>query len=297
MSRQRVKLTREDMTVNTAATVVCVLMLLATVYPIYYILINSLNEGLDAQRGGLYLFPRKPTLENYAIVFKEKTLVLAFTMTILRTVIGTTLAVTFTSMVAYGLSKQNLMFRKTYHLIGIVSMYFSGGLIPTFLLYKYLGLLDTFSVYVIPTMFSYFHALLFIAYFRTIPTSLGESARMDGASEIGIYLRIIMPLSVPVLATIALFSGVGHWNDWFFPAFFVTKERLMTLPTLLMRLMSLTDATNKIQEHLRGVENRTLTMEGVRFATLIVSVLPITLVYPFLQRYFVKGMMLGSVKG
>jgi len=289
------KKSREDIIINVFSIAIAIVVLVVTLYPVYYCLIYSFNEGKDAAMGSFYLFPRKFTLSNYITVLKTKSLFLSFEMTVLRTIAGTFASVLFTAIVAYGLSKKHLMFRKTYMIIGIVTLYLSGGLVPNYLLLKQLHLLNNFLVYIIPSMLSFFNVLLFIAFFNELPEALEESARIDGASTMRVFFKIILPLSAPIMATIALFNGVSHWNDWFAPAYYITNEKLITLPAFLMRIMSLASAQQEMQKHVQSAAMST-TPESIRYATLIVAIAPITLIYPFIQKYFVKGMMVGSIK-
>jgi len=176
-----------------------------------------------------------------------------------------------------------------------VTMYFSGGLIPLYFVLNELHLLNNFLVYVLPSLFTFFHCLLFMAFFRELPKELYESAYIDGANDLYIFFKLVIPLSMPVVATISLFVGVNHWNDYFVPSFFISRESLQTLPVILIRLLSLSEAQQQIQQYLGNHQSK-VTMESLRYATLFVSILPITLLYPFVQRFFVKGMLVGSIK-
>ncbi len=287
----------EDKIIDTVTAVLAVVVLVLTIYPIYYCLVYSFNEGADAAKGGIYFWPRKFTLENYAMVFKNTSIYWAFFMTILRTVLGTGIAVVCLSMAAYALSKKDLMFRKVYMALGIVTLYFSTSVVHSYLLYRQLHLLDNFAVYILPNIYQFYYMILFISFFQELPPALIDSARVDGAGEFRVWFKIILPMSVPVIATVSLFIGVWHWNDWFHPAFFITNEKLMTMPAVLMRAMSLTEAQQTLQKYMSVSSGQSsVTMESVRYAMLIVAVAPITMLYPFVQKYFVKGMMLGSVK-
>lgn len=298
---------RDDAVVDIASTALATVVLLVTLYPFWLCVVYAFNDGMDAQRMNLFLLPRKFTLDNFKVVFLESSLMQAFGVTVLRTVVGTVLALFFTSMVAYALTQERLIFKKFYRILGLITLYFSGGLIPTFLLLRALGLLDTFWVYIVPGLFGYFNALLIGAYFRdSIPSSLVESAKIDGAYDFRIFLQIMLPLAKPVLATVALFLAVGHWNDWFTSAYFVrSKPELWTLPTILMRKLSTTEGMgtiNSIKSGAGGVRPdqmgsmATITLESVRYATLIVTIFPVAVVYPFLQKYFVKGITIGAIK-
>lgn len=288
---------REDRVINVVTTILAVIILVLTVYPIYYCLILSFNDGMDAAKGGIYLWPRVFSLENYKIVFQNNSIYWAFFVTILRTVAGTGAAIICLAMAAYALSRTDLVGRKFYMVFGIITLYFSASAVHSYLLYRQLNILDNFLVYILPNIYQFYYIILFIAFFQELPQALIDSAKIDGANDFKVFFRIILPMSKPVIATVSLFVGVWHWNDWFHPAFFVNSEKLMTLPAVLMRAMSLTEAQQTLQKFMStGMGESSITMESVRYAMLIVSVAPITLLYPFVQKYFVKGMMLGAVK-
>ena len=285
-----------SVTADLAITVVLILVVIVTLYPFWYCLILSFNNGYDSRLGGIYLIPRVFTTRNYQVVFENPQLLRSAFVTTARTVVGAVTHVLFTGIVAYGLSKRDLMFRKAYMLIGIITMYFGGGLIPFYFVLRALGLVNRFAVFIIPSLFSVFEALLFIAFFRGIPDSLAESARIDGANELLILVRLIMPISMPIVATIALFSGVGHWNAWFDSAFFTTNARLQTLQLVLWRVISQAASQEFLKQKL-GAKDLDFTIEAIRYATMMVAIGPIIFVYPFLQRYFIKGMLIGAIKG
>lgn len=265
-----------------------------TLYPIWYIIVNSLNEGADAMLGGIFWWPRKFTMQNYITVFQNSGISKAFIVTILRTLIGTVTNVFFTAMVAYPLSKSYLVGRKFYMTMGTITMFFSGGLIPSFLLYKNLQLLNTFWVYIIPALFNFFNLIIFVNFFREIPSALEESACIDGATDWTVFVKVILPLSKPVLATIALFTGVYHWNDYFAGVIFINNPSLQPIQTFLYRIVAETGSTQMLAA--TGNITRTTTSLSIKLATMVVTTLPIVCVYPFLQKYFVKGIMIGAVK-
>ena len=296
MLRMKLGRSREDRIINIVTAVLCILVLIVTVYPVYYCLIYSFNDGKDAAKQALYFWPRKFSLENYKIVFQNKAIYPAFIMTMLRSIVGTVLAVFCMAMAAYALSKDNLKGRKVYMIMGVITLYFSAGVVQSYLLYREMRLLDSFWVYILPNIFQFYYIILFISFFRELPAALEESAQMDGAGYFTILFKIIIPLSTPVIATVSLFVGVWHWNDWFHPAFFIQHESLMTLPAVLMRAMSLAEAQQTLQKMIAVPSQSSTTMESVRYAMLIVSILPVTIIYPFVQKFFLKGMMLGAVK-
>ena len=296
MLRMKLGRSTEDRIINVVTAVLCIFVLIVTVYPVYYCLIYSFNDGRDAARQALYFWPRKFSLENYKIVFQNKAIYPAFLMTMLRSIVGTVLAVFCMAMAAYGLSKDHLKGRKVYMIMGVITLYFSAGVVQSYLLYREMHLLDSFWVYILPNIFQFYYIILFISFFKELPAALEESAQMDGAGYFTILFKIIIPLSTPVIATVSLFVGVWHWNDWFHPAFFIQNESLMTLPAVLMRAMSLAEAQQTLQKMIAVPSESSTTMESVRYAMLIVSILPVTIIYPFVQKFFLKGMMLGAVK-
>lgn len=268
-----------------------------TLYPIWYVIVNSLNDGVDAMRGGIYWWPREFSLENYKAVFSTPGIVTSFGVTITKTVIGTITHVFFTAMVAYAISRRDLYGRNFYMLVGVITMFFSGGLIPYFLLIRDLGLFDNFLVYIIPTMFNFFHLIIFMSFFRELPTSLEEAAKIDGANDFMIFIKVIIPLSMPVIATIALFQGVYQWNDYFAGVIFVNNPDLQPIQTYLYKVVAESSSNQMMTNAAGSIATKTVTSQSIKLATMVVTTLPIMLVYPFLQKYFVKGMLIGSVKG
>jgi putative aldouronate transport system permease protein len=259
----------------------------------------SLNDGKDAMQGGIYWWPRKFTLDNYAAVFKNTAIFNSFMITIARTLITTTLHVFFTAMVAYAYSKKHLIARNFYLAIGTITLFFSGGLIPTYLLMKDLGLLDNFLIYVFPGMFSFYNLLIITSFYRTLPEAMEESAKIDGANDFIIFIRIILPLCKPVLATIALFVGVANWNDYFTGVIYIRDPQLRPIQTFLYQIIAETNTSSEMMQAMPAEMKATMgiTPESVKMATMIVTTAPIVFIYPFLQKYFVKGMMIGSIKG
>ncbi|GIO88715.1 ABC transporter permease [Paenibacillus faecis] len=267
-----------------------------TLYPIWYVIVNSLNEGMDGMRGGIYWWPRVFSFENYTAVVKSPGIMLAMGITVAKTLLGTLLHVLFTAMVAYAFSRRDLIGGKIYILIGTITMFFGGGLIPTYLLMKDLHLLDNFLIYIIPAMFSFFDLIIFMTFFRDIPDGLEEAAKIDGANDWAIFLRVVLPVSMPVVATIALFHGVYQWNDYFTGVIYLNNMDLQPIQTYLYRVVA-QSSSNQMVAAIPGGISKTVTSQSIKLATMVVTTLPIVFVYPFLQRYFVKGMMIGSIKG
>lgn len=291
----KIKKSAGDITFDTFNVVFMFVICFATLYPVWYVLIQSLNNGFDAAQGGIYWLPRKFTLDNYREVFRNNEIITAFGVSIARTIIATVFHVFFTAMVAYAFLKRELMGRKVYMTMGVITMFFSGGLIPTFIVIKTLGMFDNFSVYIFPTMFSFFDLIVFQAFFRTIPEALEESAKMDGASPFTIFIKVIMPVSKAVFATIILFNGVFNWNDFFMGVIYTNNKDLHPIQTYLYKMI-VTSESSKASLNSVGVSRSTFTSTSLQMATMFVTTIPIVCVYPFLQKHFVKGMLLGSVK-
>jgi len=237
-------------------------------------------------------------------VLRDSRLVNAFVISILRTAVGTTLSIICTAIFAYGMSKRELIGKKFYMVFCIITMYFSGGLIPFFLLCRALGMMNTFWVMVVPGIIGVYHMIIFRTFFRGLPDGLEESARIDGCSYWGTLFRIVLPISGPVVATLSLFTAVGHWNDWFGPSIFINKTELLPIQTVLKQILNSNIMTEQMLEATGGnaaaqdMLNRaqTVTTKSLTMATMMVATLPIVAVYPFVQKYFVKGVLIGSLK-
>ncbi|HLU23682.1 MAG TPA: carbohydrate ABC transporter permease, partial [Bacillaceae bacterium] len=242
-----------------------------TLYPIWYVIVNSLNEGMDAMKGGIYWWPREFTLDNYKAVLSNEGILTSFGVTIAKTIIGTITHVFFTAMVAYALSRKDLRGRNIYMFVGIVTMFFSGGLIPYFLLLRDIGLLNNFLVYIIPALFNFFHLIIFVSFFRELPTSLEEAAKMDGASDLKIFFKVVIPLSMPVIATIALFQGVYQWNDYFAGVIFVNDADLQPIQTYLYKVVAESSSNQMMVNAPSGVAAKSLTSQSLKLATMVIT--------------------------
>jgi putative aldouronate transport system permease protein len=276
---------------------IMILICFVTLYPVWYTIVLSFNESSDTMMGGVYWWPRKFSLESYRTVFLDKSIMNAFVVTFWRTIIGTVTNVLFTAMVAYAFSKKYIMGRKLYLVLGTITMFFAGGLIPYFILIKNIGLYDNFLVYIIPALFNFWNLLIFMSFFREMPAALEESAKIDGANDFRVFAQIILPLSMPVLATIALFTGVYHWNDYFSGVMYINNPDLQPIQTFLYRVVANASATKAVISAPVGVSGTVINSQSVKLATMVVTTAPIVCIYPFFQRYFVKGFMVGSVKG
>jgi len=278
------------------------LLSIAALYPYLHTLAVALNDGTDSMLGGITVYPRIPTLENFATLLNDSSIIRASFVSVAQTLGATFLGLVVQFTAGYALTKRQLVGRSALLMYLILPMFISGGLIPTYLLYSKLHLLNNFMVYVLPGAFSFFNVIIIRTYMYTIPSSLEESAKIDGAGEMTILWKVILPLSKPILATIALWSAVGHWNDWTTTLYFVTSGDLHTLQFKLMLMIKESETIARmIQEAIeRGETNIDaivhVTPEAIRAAQVIVTTIPIILVYPFLQKHFIKGVLIGSVK-
>jgi len=280
--------------------IVLTLLMIVTFYPFWNSIVISLNSGLDASRGGLTLWPRVFTWDNYKVVVQDDRFFHAFFLTIGRVAAGVATSILLTSMFAYALSKTVLIGKKLYVVLSLVTLYFSGGLIPTYLVVKELHLINTFVVLFLPFTISVFNMIVFRTFFKELPAALEESAMMDGANHVSIFFRIYAPLSVPVFAALSLFHAVFLWNDWFYAGIYQMSQQWIPVQTYLMNLILSSSATEQMA-NAAGVSGvlgarSAVTTRSLQMATLILATLPIIAVYPFLQKYFVKGVLIGSLK-
>lgn len=277
-------------------TIFMIAFVTITLYPIINTLAISLNDGTDALRGGVYLWPRKWTLKNYTTVLQKDNLITGAYITVARTVIGTVLTLAANAILAFIVSRKRFLFRKELSLFWVITMYVNGGMIPIFLLYKNIGLTNSFWVYVIPGMINAFNMLVIRTFMNGLPDSLEESAQLDGAGYTQIFIKIISPLCKPVYATVALFVAVGQWNSWFDAMLYNRmSSQYTTLQYELMKLLSSVSNTGTSVESMKNAAGA-VTPTSVRAAATILTMLPIICLYPFLQKYFVTGLTLGGVK-
>jgi len=277
-------------------TIFMVAFVIITLYPVLNTLAISFNDGIDTVRGGIHLIPRKFTLQNYYTVLHKQNMVTGASITVLRTVVGTFLALATNALLAFIVSRKRFLFKSQLSLFWVITMYVNGGLIPTFLLYKNLHLTGTFWVYVIPGTVSAFNMLVLRTYMVGLPDSLEESAQLDGAGYMTIFVKIISPLCKPVYATVALFVAVGQWDSWFDAMLYNRmSDKYTTLQYELMKLLSSVMQQSGSADSARNSAN-SITPASIRAAATIATMLPIVCLYPFLQRYFVTGLTIGGVK-
>ncbi|MFF2907228.1 carbohydrate ABC transporter permease [Paenibacillus sp. NPDC057934] len=279
-----------------------ILLSLSILLPLINVLALAFNVGSDAAKGGIYFWPREFTLENFREVFNQSNILNGFMISIFRTVVGTFLSVILTSMAAYALKSRTLPGHKQLTFLIFFTMLFSGGIIPYYIVLKNLSLTNSIWVYIIPALYSVWNMLIMRSFFQQTPEGLEEAARIDGCSDFGIFFRIIVPVSKPVFATIALFNAVEHWNDWFTGAFYVRDSNLKPLSTVLQEMLTkqqalsdtLMKASNPAQ--LQMLDKIQVTGTSLKMATIIIVITPILMIYPLLQKYFAQGVMIGSIK-
>lgn len=277
-------------------TIFLILSVVITLYPVVNTLAVSFNNAADALRGGIYLIPRKWSLQNYVSVLGRQDLMTGLWISIARTVLGTVLGLFVTELLAFLCSRPKYLLKKQMNAFWIITMYVNGGMIPVFLLYKDLGLTNSFWVYVVPGLASAFNLMVLRSYMDNLPVSLEESAQLDGAGYLTIFFKIIHPLCTPVLATVALFIAVWQWNSWFDAMLYNRMSpQYTTLQYELMKLLSTTASQNSNASTMEHAANM-VTPTSIRAAGSIITMVPIVCLYPFLQRYFVTGMTLGAVK-
>ncbi len=291
----------DDRIFDTCNYIFLTLVFIVTLYPFLNVLAVSLNDSTDTVRGGIYIWPREFTLDNYKAIFEYDYLVTGFINSVLRTVIGTALGVLSSAMVAFTLSRADFQGRKFVSTILVLTLYFSGGLIPGYMLMRELSLINSFWVYVLPGMVNAFNIIIVRSFMDGLPYSLQESAKIDGANDFSIFWRIVLPLCTPVLATIALFVAVGQWNSWFDTYLYNSSNpSLTTLQYELMKILQNTTMGAADVNQFRGTAGEEVAAkvspESIKMAISMVTIIPILLVYPFVQRFFVQGMTLGAVK-
>lgn len=270
-----------------------------TFFPFWHIFMLSLNDAADPSYGQFMLWPNSFSLESYKTVLQDAEILNSLGVTLSRTLIGVPLTLACVSMVAYALSKRELVGWRGINLFFVFTMYFSGGLIPTYMVIRSLHLIDNFWVFIFPGMVNIFWVILVRTYMEGLPKEMEEAAQMEGANDIQIFLRIILPVCVPVLATVTLFSAISHWNAWYDSYIYTYEPALKTLPAVLVKILNqfqTNDMLSAAQQLANEQRRMPVSSESIRMAVTMVATLPIIIVYPLLQKYFLKGMLIGAVK-
>lgn len=276
-----------------------VMLSIVTLYPFLNVLAISLNNSVDTVKGGITIFPREITMLNYVEIFKTDALTTSVVISVLRTLVGTATGIICTGMVAFTISRRDFFARKTVTALYLVTMYVSGGLIPDYMLIRNLHLTNNFLVYILPGLISIFNVIVLRSFIDALPFELQESAKLDGANDMVIFFKIIFPLCLPAVATLSLFIAVGQWNSWFDTYLYCgSNKSLTTLQFELQKILLSAQSTGRqdIYGSSDMVAQKRISPESIRMAMTVVATLPILFVYPFAQKYFMKGLTLGAVK-
>ncbi len=277
--------------VNIALLVVLALLCL---YPMWFVIVGSFNKGYDYLKGGVYFWPRTFTWANYAVVLADNRIWQGLLMTVIRCLIGPVLHIFLCSIVAYGMSRKELHGKKFFNIFGLITMFFSGGLVPFYVLCKMLGMLNTFAMYILPGAYSVYNMILIRSFIKGIPEELHEAAVLDGAGEFRIYFTMIIPLSMPILMTVLLWGILGHWNDYTTTMFYTPANRnIYTLQYILMLIIQ----EGNVQSNVGSAVSGEAASETISLAAMVIGTIPMLIVFPFLQKYFTKGLYVGSLKG
>lgn len=282
---------------DTINTIFMVVVGIACLYPFYYIFIYSVSDPLEAAKGIAFL-PKNPTLANYIMIFQDSNIINSFFVSAARTVLGASITVLCSAFLAYLFTNPLLPMRKGLYKFVIITMYLSSGLIPWYVTMSAYGLKNKFLLYIVPSAVNAFFMILIKTYMESLPAALSESAELDGAGIFALFFRVILPLCLPVIAAVAVFAAVGQWNSWSDNFFLVKTPELKTLQlTLYEYFQSAAPSVENMRDAAASMSKRTVTLSSIRMSIAVVTVIPIFAVYPFMMRFFVKGIMLGAVKG
>lgn len=274
------------------------LLMLLVLYPLYFIIIASFSNPDLVNAGKLWLIPRDTTVEGYRRIFSDDSIWLGYRNTLLYTGLGTAINVVLTLTAGYALSRSDLPGRGLIMFLITFTMFFGGGLIPTYLLVKQLGMLNTIWAMVIPNAVSAFNIIITRTFFQsTIPSELLEAAVIDGCSNTRFFMRIVLPLSMPIVAVMVLFSAVGHWNAYFQALIYLKDDELYPLQIVLRNILISNDVSGNMIDDLANLSEQQRIGELMKYGIIMVASLPVLILYPFVQKYFVKGVMIGSIKG
>ncbi|MDF2611483.1 MAG: sugar transporter permease [Lachnospiraceae bacterium] len=299
-TKRKIKSSPSEQLLQVLIYVVLIAICLVIILPCINVVALSFNDGKDAAKGGIYFWTRVFTLDNYKEVFSDGSIMKAYTITIARTFIGTLSSLFVTSLAAYSLKETGLPGRKVITMLITFTMLFGGGMIPTYIQFNKLHLLNSFWVYIVPSLVSVTYLLMMRTFFESVPDSLEESAKLDGCGYFKIYAKIMLPLSKPVIAVVSLYTAVNHWNDWFSGAFYMKSSAMWPVQTVLQQMLSramasqqeVTTVAQAIAQNANSV-----TSDSLKMAAVVITTVPILCVYPFAQKYFAKGAMIGAVKG
>ena len=295
MNNKKKKTSREELIYHAIVCPLFVLIVLICAYPFYYMFICTISNGHQVDIGNVILLPKGLNIQNYIEVLKLNNISNAAIVSVMRVAIGTFTELLVCAYVGYFFTKQNMWGRKFWYRFVVITMYFSAGIIPIYLNHKSLGLLNTFWVYIIPRMLNVYNMILIKTNIESLPPDLEESAYMDGAGYFTRFFRIVLPLSKPILATTGLFAAVSHWNDFISTKVYITRPKYFTLQFVLYELLN--QVRSLLDEMSGDFDYSAITPMGIRMTMTVVVTVPVMLVYPYVQKYYVKGIMIGAVKG
>ncbi|CAN7610722.1 MULTISPECIES: carbohydrate ABC transporter permease [unclassified Paenibacillus] len=288
--------TKKDKVIDACIYTVLTVAALVTLFPLYYVIIVSLTPYIEVlKNGGFVIWPEHWTLQAYKEVFQSARIPQALKITVFITIVGTTLNLVVTTLLAYPLAKKSVPGRNFILMAIFFTMIFSGGIIPLYMVVRSIGLYDSVWALIVPGMVSTFNLLIVKTYFENLPVEVEEAARVDGCGELATLWRIVLPLSAPIMATIGLFYGVTHWNEYFKGIFYISDKTLMPMQVVLRSMIQTPNISTELS--LNSLVLDALPPETIKMAVVVVATLPMLVIYPFLQKYFVKGTMLGSIKG
>ena len=291
---RRRKIVKHDTAFDYVNIALLVVLALLCLYPMWFVIVGSFNKGYDYLKGGVYFWPRTFTWANYAVGLADNRIWQGLLMTVIRCLIGPVLHIFLCSIVAYGMSRKELHGKKFFNIFGLITMFFSGGLVPFYVLCKMLGMLNTFAMYILPGAYSVYNMILIRSFIKGIPEELHEAAVVDGAGEFRIYFTMIIPLSMPILMTVLLWGILGHWNDYTTTMFYTPANRnIYTLQYILMLIIQ----EGNVQSNVGSAVSGEAASETISLAAMVIGTIPMLIGFPFLQKYFTKGLYVGSLKG
>ncbi len=300
MNTKKIKANRSpgEWALDIFKVIFLVLVVVVTVYPFWNIFVISINDATDAVRGGIYFWPRIISFSSYKEILGQTAFQNSIKVTLARTLVGTPLAVLCTAMLAYPLSRKDLVGHKFWSLLFVFTMYFGGGQVPYYMVLKNLHLLNNFWVLVLPLVMSVYNMILIRSYIESMPAELFEAVKIDGGNDLVVFFRIIIPLAKPILMTVALFVAILHWNSWFDAYLYTNSQNLKPMQQILVEILNqYQTGSSTSQQMSAGKSAQAVTPDSIRMAATMVVTIPIVMIYPLIQRYFVKGIMLGAVKG
>lgn len=298
MVNQHIHLTKSDRIFNIVNHIVLSLILISVIYPLIFIVSASFSDPYAVANGHMLLFPVNFTLEGYNKIFASNQIWNGYKNSIIYTIIGTTVNITMTIMAAYPLSRKNFMGRNFFTFVFSFTMFFSGGLIPTYLVVRSMKLLDSMWALIIPSAVSMWNIIVARTFFQTsIPAELYESAQIDGCRNFKFLIKIVLPLSKPILAVLVLFYGVGHWNKFFEALIYINNEAKYPLQLILRNILIKNILLEQMLDQFTGFAEQDRVAEVIKYGLIVVSSVPMLIMYPFAQKYFIKGVMVGAIKG